>query len=324
MILYEKYKKLFNSLILLIIFVIVTIIIKNYFKPFLSIVILLIFANPIYNFMCKHKFFSKRLNAIITIIFINILFFIIIIYSGNFIFEKIKYLISNFFADFTLNNVDNGIGIEKYFRVNEIIEKAKSLLINNFYSVVLRQGAIYTTDGVFSYFISNISVYFILVDKYVIVKSAEGLLTREKLILISKKMQDIKKMISVEVKLVLLTTIQTIFGFLILEIDSAIFLGILCGVLDILPYVGTILIFLPLIVYKFYLKQYIIAVGLIFLYILLQFNRQIMETRFMSTKLQIHPLLLIISIYIGGKVFGIVGFIMAPIYVLTVKEIIFS
>jgi len=322
--LYEKYKKLFNSLILLIIFVIVTIIIKNYFKPFLSIVILLIFANPIYNFMCKHKFFSKRLNAIITIIFINILFFIIIIYSGNFIFEKIKYLISNFFADFTLNNVDNGIGIEKYFRVNEIIEKAKSLLINNFYSVVLRQGAIYTTDGVFSYFISNISVYFILVDKYVIVKSAEGLLTREKLILISKKMQDIKKMISVEVKLVLLTTIQTIFGFLILEIDSAIFLGILCGVLDILPYVGTILIFLPLIVYKFYLKQYIIAVGLIFLYILLQFNRQIMETRFMSTKLQIHPLLLIISIYIGGKVFGIVGFIMAPIYVLTVKEIIFS
>ena len=122
----------------------------------------------------------------------------------------------------------------------------------------------------------------------------------------------------------MLTTIQTIFGFVILEIDSAIFLGILCGALDILPYVGTILIFLPLIIYKIYLKQYIIALGLIFLYILLQFNRQIMETKFMSTKLQIHPLLLLLSIYIGGKVFGIVGLLMAPIYVLAVREIILS
>ena len=49
-----------------------------------------------------------------------------------------------------------------------------------------------------------------------------------------------------------------------------------------------------------------------------------METKFMSTKLQIHPLLLLLSIYIGGKVFGIVGLLMAPIYVLAVREIILS
>lgn len=321
---YEKYKKLFDSIILLAVFIAATIIIKNYFKPFLTIVLLFIFANPIYNFMCKHKFFSQRLNAIITIVFINILLFIIIIYSGNFIFEKIKYLVVNFLSDFTLNDINNRIEVGKYLRIDEIIEKIKLSLFNNFYSVIIQRGAVYTTDGIFAYFISNISVYFILVDKYVIVKSAERLFTREKLILVSKKIQDIKKMISVEAKLVLLTTMQTVFGFLILEIDSAIFLGILCGALDILPYVGTILIFLPLIIYKFYLKQYIIAIGLIFLYILLQFNRQIMEAKFMSTKLQIHPLFLIISIYIGGKVFGIVGFVMAPIYVLTVKEIILS
>ncbi|AGK97443.1 putative permease [Clostridium pasteurianum BC1] len=321
---YEKYKKLINCILLLIIFIIVTVLIKNYFKPFLSIIALLIFSTPIYNFMCKYKVFNKRLNAIVTIILINLLSFIFIIYSGNFIFEKIRYLFINVFNNFTLDDLDSRIEVSKYFKIEDVIEKAKLSLFYNFYSVVIQRGAIYTTDSILSYFVSNISVYFILVDKYAIVKSAEKLITTEKLMLISKKIQDIKKMISIEAILVLLTTIQTIFGFVILEIDSAIFLGILCGALDILPYVGTILIFLPLIIYKIYLKQYIIALGLVFLYILLQFNRQIMETKFMSTKLQIHPLLLLLSIYIGGKVFGIVGLLMAPIYVLAVREIILS
>ncbi|WP_415523733.1 AI-2E family transporter [Clostridium sp.] len=322
--LYEKYKKLINCLLLLLIFIIVTVLIKNYFKPFLSIIALLIFSTPVYNFMCKYKVFNKRLNAIITIILINLLFFILIIYSGNFVFEKIRYLFINVFNNFTLDDLDSKIEVIKYFKIQDVIENAKLSLFHNFYSVVIQKGAIYTTDSILSYFVSTISVYFILVDKYAIVRSTEKLITAEKLILINKKIQDIKKMISIEAILVLLTSIQTIFGFVILEIDSAIFLGILCGALDILPYVGTILIFLPLIIYKIYLKQYIIALGLIFLYILLQFNRQIMETKFMSTKLQIHPLLLLLSIYIGGTVFGIVGLIMAPIYVLTVREIILS
>ncbi|MFT8314721.1 MAG: AI-2E family transporter [Clostridium sp.] len=321
---YEKYKKLINCLLLLLIFIIVTVLIKNYFKPFLSIIALLIFSTPVYNFMCKYKVFNKRLNAIITIILINLLFFILIIYSGNFVFEKIRYLFINVFNNFTLDDLDSKIEVIKYFKIQDVIENAKLSLFHNFYSVVIQKGAIYTTDSILSYFVSTISVYFILVDKYAIVRSTEKLITAEKLILINKKIQDIKKMISIEAILVLLTSIQTIFGFVILEIDSAIFLGILCGALDILPYVGTILIFLPLIIYKIYLKQYIIALGLIFLYILLQFNRQIMETKFMSTKLQIHPLLLLLSIYIGGTVFGIVGLIMAPIYVLTVREIILS
>ncbi|MDF2502550.1 AI-2E family transporter [Clostridium sp.] len=319
---YEKYKKIINCITILLIFIVATIIIKNYFKPFFIIIGLLIFSTPIYNFMYKHKIFNKRLNAIIAIMIINILFFISVIYSGNFIIEKLRYLVANVFNNFTLDDLDSKIQGTKYFRIEEIIERAKYSIFDNIDSKIIQRGASYTTDSILSYFVSNISVYFILVDKYVIVKSTERLITKEKVTLIHKKIQDIKKMISIEAILVLLTTIQTVFGFVILEINSAIFLGILCGALDILPYVGTILIFLPLIIYKVYLRQYIIAVGLIFLYTLLQFNRQIMETKFMSTKLQIHPLLLILSMYIGGKVFGIVGIIIAPIYVLTIKEII--
>ena len=142
--------------------------------------------------------------------------------------------------------------------------------------------------------------------------------------IITKKIIEIKKMLSIEISLMLITTILTILGFIILEVKNAVFLGTLCGILDILPYVGTVLIFLPLIIFTIYNKKYIIALGLILLYILLQFNRQVMEAKFMSSKLNVHPLIMLMALYIGGKVFGLIGIIIGPIYVLIAKEIIIS
>ncbi|MEG0642241.1 MAG: AI-2E family transporter, partial [Clostridium sp.] len=66
----------------------------------------------------------------------------------------------------------------------------------------------------------------------------------------------------------------------------------------------------------------IIVVGLTALYLILMITRQIMETKFIGDKLNIHPLALIISVYIGIKIFGILGVFIGPMYVITVKEFI--
>ena len=71
-------------------------------------------------------------------------------------------------------------------------------------------------------------------------------------------------------------------------------------------------------------KEYIIALGLLFLYLLLIIMRQIMEARFMSKKLEIHPLLIILSLYIGIKAFGIIGLFMGPLYIICTREILNS
>lgn len=56
--------------------------------------------------------------------------------------------------------------------------------------------------------------------------------------------------------LVIFTTLQTIIGLKILNINNYLMLGVLCGILDILPYIGTVVIFTLNIIPILYQKLY--------------------------------------------------------------------
>ncbi len=318
------YKKLVKCILLLFFFIVADLLIKRYFTPFFAIIILLLLSAPIYKLFNRHSLFNNKVNAIMTIIIVNIIVFFAIIYSGSILIIKIKYFISAFFSNVTIEQIDKHLPMVQYLKIEDIVLKFKNYIFQSLNFNIMQKGAFFTTDFLISYFVGNISVYFILVDYCDIVKRIKSYISDKKLRLIKKKSKEVKNIVVIEILLVLITTLETICGFVILEVDSAVFLGISCGILDILPYVGTLLIFLPLVIYKIYIKKYIISIGLIFLYILLQFNRQIMETKYMSMNLQIHPLLFLISIYIGSKVFGMIGLIVGPIYLLIAKEIIRS
>ncbi|KOF56695.1 permease [Clostridium sp. DMHC 10] len=316
----EKYKKLIQCAFLLAVFIVLTLIIKHYFKPFFVMFFLIILCTPIYNFLCKINIFNNKINAVISIAFVNTMIFMFFIYIGNFIIKEIGINAINNFSSVDFNKM--------YFikdaDIAAIFEKIKIQITSFFNSDFIRRGAIYTTDSILAYFVGNIGVYFILTDKYDIVSLSKIVLPDSNIQLIYKKIGELKKIIAVEISLVIITTVETVIGLLILGVDNAVIFGLLCGVLDILPYVGTILVFLPLVLYKIYLKNYIIAFGILALYILLQVNRQILETKFMSSRLKVHPLLILISLYIGMKLFGVIGIFMGPLYVISAKEIIFS
>lgn len=52
--------------------------------------------------------------------------------------------------------------------------------------------------------------------------------------------------------------------------------------------------------------------------------QKILEAKFIGNKLDIHPLVIFISIYIGAKVFGILGILVGPMYSIIAKEIIYG
>ena len=56
----------------------------------------------------------------------------------------------------------------------------------------------------------------------------------------------------------------------------------------------------------------------------MQVVREILEAKFLGDKLDIHPLVILLSIYIGVKVFGILGILVGPMYSILAKEIIYS
>lgn len=314
-----KYKKLLYCIIVLIIFIFSTIFIKHYFKPFFVIAIVLFMAYPLYNLLCKIKILNKRLCGFISIIAVNAILILFLIYMGNLIYGvKDLIVLTIIKITYTIKNICEVLNID----FNTIYGQFQKYYSNILNSNLLKKGALYTTDSIFNYFIGNIAAYFILVDKYVILNWIEQLISKKQIDFIRAKFKDVKTILKIEVTLVFITTIETIFGFAALNIENFLTLGIICGILDILPYIGTIVIFVPLILYKIALKDYIIAIGLVFLYILLLVNRQIMETRFMSSTLKIHPLITLIAFYLGLKTFGFIGMIMAPLYVIICKNIL--
>ncbi|WP_368044077.1 AI-2E family transporter [uncultured Clostridium sp.] len=175
-----------------------------------------------------------------------------------------------------------------------------------------------------SYVIANITVYFILVDKRIFIKFLNFILPYDVIETIIIKKNNLGEVIKIEIKLVIICMIITIVGFKILNVPSAIFLGVICGILDILPYVGTIIVFIPIIIYNIIMKKYLLVVGLIALYLLLQIIREVLELKFLSSKLDIHPLVVMLSMYIGAEIFGIIGILIGPIYCLIAKDLIYE
>ena len=75
---------------------------------------------------------------------------------------------------------------------------------------------------------------------------------------------------------------------------------------------------------KIVVKKYLIVIGMISLYILSQLIREILELKFLSSKLEIHPLAIMLSIYIGAEIFGVIGILVGPIYCLVAKDILYG
>ena len=320
---FRKYKKLIYCILLLLFFIVFTFLIKRYFEPFFIIIVMLFLCSPLYNFLSSRKLFGKKANAVISIFTINAAAMILLVIIGNLIYKIINITIKNF-SDFTSNIEIIIVQVQNTLNINlsELTLKIKTYYLNIINGDILKKGALYTSEWLIAYFIGIFVVYFILINKYDIIKFVKKTITESKFLVITKKFSEISKLCKVELLLVLITTSITILGFSILEIEHFFTLGILCGILDLLPYIGTMLVFVPLILLKLYLKQYIIATGLLCLYLLLIINRQILEMKFMSSKLKIHPLTIILAIYVGVKIFGLIGIIIGPIYVLSVKEII--
>lgn len=315
--LYENYNKIINLVITFIIVSVITILIKNYFQPFLIILIMILITQPIYKFFLKINI-PKSICAILSLLIVNLGIFMIVFYFGNTILEMFYKFYRN-----NMKEVDTFITNMKVllnFDLNKILQTLSGFLNSN----MIMQGAIVTGGGIVSYFIANIVDYFILVDKNKIYDLLKNLFPNEIIINFSKKIKNLKEVFKVELKLIILSACIIILGFKVLQIHNSIFLGILCAVLDILPFVGTTIVFIPIIIYNIVMKRYLLVFGLIALYLLERLTREILEAKFLSNKLAIHPLIVIISIYVGVKMFGFIGIISGPIYSIIAKDMIYG
>ncbi|MPQ43773.1 sporulation integral membrane protein YtvI [Clostridium tarantellae] len=109
--------------------------------------------------------------------------------------------------------------------------------------------------------------------------------------------------------LISVTMIITFIGFLFFKIKYALVLSILAGLFDLLPILGTIMIYLPLIFYYFHKGNYFLVISLIALYALVTIIRQILEPKVVSSSLGINPVFSLAALFIGLQLNGFIGVI---------------
>jgi sporulation integral membrane protein YtvI len=122
--------------------------------------------------------------------------------------------------------------------------------------------------------------------------------------------------------LFLFTFSELLLGFVLLGEAYAFLLALITALVDSLPVFGTGSVLLPLALYRFFTGDSRTATGFLILYAAVTVIRQILEPKILGEGVGMHPLLMLISMYAGLKLFGIFGMILIPILAMIAKNII--
>lgn len=137
---------------------------------------------------------------------------------------------------------------------------------------------------------------------------------------------ELKKLIQVYFKIELIIMLINagicIAGLLLIHNPYAVVIGILIGLVDALPFFGTGTVLIPWAVILLLFRNYYAGAVLLSVYVMTYFVREIMESKCMGDRLGIAPFTMLMVIFTGIMVYGILGFILGPLSYCMMKALI--
>lgn len=109
-------------------------------------------------------------------------------------------------------------------------------------------------------------------------------------------------------------------GFYIIKVDRFLSIAFFISLFDILPAVGIGFFIVPWAIYEFIVGNSLKTVNLIVIYTMCIIIRNIVEPKLLSTQIGVSPLLTIICMFLGAKIFGFIGAILAPFILIIYKQ----
>ncbi|MGV2806147.1 AI-2E family transporter, partial [Clostridium perfringens] len=98
-----------------------------------------------------------------------------------------------------------------------------------------------------------------------------------------------------------------------LGVDSAFSIGLLIGLVDLLPYLGVGIVLIPWSLYAFMSGDLTLGIGLPVLYSIILIVRQIMEPKVLASSVGLDPLAALLGMVVCLKLIGILGLIVGPV-----------
>jgi len=121
--------------------------------------------------------------------------------------------------------------------------------------------------------------------------------------------------------LISVTFIELLIGYSLIGVKYVFSLALITAVVDALPVLGTGTILIPAAAINLIMGNVPKALAFIALYIVILIVRQFLEPKVVAQSLGLHPLVTLISIYVGLQLFGIIGLFLGPIIVVIIKAL---
>ncbi len=139
--------------------------------------------------------------------------------------------------------------------------------------------------------------------------------------MITKCKDTLKAYVKAQGLIMFLDGLVCTLAFFVIGQPYFLVLGPLVAVLDALPILGAGIFLIPYAVYLFVISEAGNGFVILLAYIGCVVIRQMTEPRMIGNKIGMRPIFTLLSMYVGFRLFGVVGFLLGPIGVLVGKEI---
>ncbi|AFK86985.1 MULTISPECIES: AI-2E family transporter [Thermoanaerobacterium] len=307
--------------------------IKEILLPLLVSVILAYLINPIVTYLERKGI--KRVQSIIIVYF---LLMIVLSLFAIFIFPVIANEISNLFKmipdyvsllTYKINNIKNDYLSYLPREFNNIFAKRANMFNRQMELIIDRamQGIISMTNHLVNLILSPIITFYLLKDKEALKNGINQFIPQKMRGSFLKILKDIDYVLSnyirSQIYISLIVTILTSIGLMILRVKYSLLIGILAGILNIIPYFGPILGSIPAVVMglmdSFYKGIWSFAI----FFLVQQIESAIIAPKIMSDNVDLHPITVIIALLVGEQFFGVLGMLLS-VPVVAVAKVIFK
>ncbi len=134
-----------------------------------------------------------------------------------------------------------------------------------------------------------------------------------------------KNLIKAYLLIIMITFVEMFVGLYALKIlgiykgSWIFFIALGTAIVDIFPVLGTGTILWPWSVYSFISGDVPMAIGIVVLYVFITIMRQFIEPKLVAGQLGLPPFITIMGMYVGMRLFGIIGIFAVPLTIILIK-----
>ncbi|MDD5133677.1 MAG: AI-2E family transporter [Candidatus Nanoarchaeia archaeon] len=285
---------------------------RPYLIALLSAGILVYIFNPLYKKLVsivKNEDIAAGIMTlgILLVIIIPLIFLIQILYV-----EALNFYQSGGFTNIVsfITNLIGNSSILQSFDLNNILKEASQYLIQLVSEVIIK-----LPKKLLNLLISIFAIYFLFKDSDVLLEKTKKFISlkdKEKIFL--QLQLTIHAIIYGTFLTAIIEGVFATIGFYIFGIPNALFWGLIVIILAIIPLIGGTAVYIPATIWLAYTNSIFIAIGLlIYSIIFISGTENLLKQLIIGKKANLHPLIILIGLFGGIKIFGLMGIIIGPL-----------